>query len=177
MTIGLTLYELTDAYRMLLEAAQTEADTPGNDEGDASTESPFSAALVQLEGSINDKAENVAAVIRTLDLEADAIEAEAKRLQLRATARRNRAAGLKAYLLDQLDKAGMAKAGGQRFTVTAQASPPSVKVADLALVPAAYLLPQPPKVDARGVLSYWKEHSDEAIPGVAVEQSRHVRIR
>lgn len=169
----LTLYELTDAYKMLLEAAQTDADADGE-----AIESPFAVALAELAGSISDKAEGVAAVIRTLDLEAAAIEAEAMRLAQRAGARRNRAAALKAYLLDQLDKAGMAKAGGVRFTVTAQASPPSVRVMDEAAVPMEYqtVIPASVRVDAKAVLAHWRESGD--VPtGVEITQGRHLRIR
>lgn len=171
---SMTLYELTDAFRLLLDAAQSEPDS--GPEGEA--ESPFAAALAQLEGSINDKAEGVAAVIRTLDLEADAIEAEAKRLAQRAGARRNRAASLKAYLMDQLDKAGMAKAGGVRFSVAVQASPPSVRVLDEAAVPMEYqvVIPASVRVDAKAILAHYKE-TGEPVPGAEVVQGRHLRIR
>ena len=163
MTTGLTLYQLTGAYQMLAEA-------------DAQDDEGFAAALAQLSDAIEIKAENTAAVIRTLDLEADAIEAEAKRLQQRATTRRNRVESLKTYLMQQLAAAGKASVQGRLFTVSVQASPASVTITDAAAVPDTYLVPQAPKVDARAILAFWRE-SGTIPPGVEVQQGQHLRIR
>lgn len=160
---GLKLYELTAAYQMLAEA-------------DAQDDDSFAAALAELSDAIEQKAEQTAAVIRTLELEADAIEAEAKRLQQRAAVRRDRVETLKLYLMEQLAAAGKTSVQGKRFTVGVQASPPSVKVVDPAAVPDTYLLPQAPKVDTRAILTYWRE-SGSVPPGVEVQQSQHLRIR
>ena len=53
-------------FRLLLEAAQTDADTPANAgaKADASTDSPFAVALAQLAGSIGDKAKSHGATWR-----------------------------------------------------------------------------------------------------------------
>lgn len=179
----MTLYELAESYKLLLEAAQTDTGSDGGegDDGETTAESPFAVALAQLEGGINDKAEGVAAVIRTLELEGDAIEAEAKRMAMRSMQRRRRAGALKAYLLEQLDKAGMTKAGGLRFSVTAQASPPSVRVLDEAAVPVEYqiVIPASVRVDAKAILARWRETGGQGapVPGTEVVQSRHLRIR
>lgn len=157
------LYELAQAYQLLAEADATD------DEG-------FAAALAQLVDAIEAKAENTAAVIRTLEAEAGAIEEEAKRLHARAQVRRSRADHLKTYLLEQLAAAGKTSVAGKFFTVAVAASPASVRVTDASAVPAAYLVPQPPKVDARAILAAWKD-SGELPPGVEVERGRHLRIR
>lgn len=157
------LHELTGAYAMLAAADETD-------------EGAFAAALAELSDAIEEKAENTAAVIRTLEGEADIIAVEAKRLSERASIRRNRADALKRYLLEQLTAAGKASVAGKLFTVSVQASPASVKVTDTAAVPAEYLIPQPPKVDAKGILAVWRE-SGNLPPGVEVERGQHVRIR
>jgi hypothetical protein len=162
-TGSLKLYELTAAYQMLADA-------------DAQDDEGFAAALAQLSDAIEHKAEQTAAVIRTLELEADAIDAEAKRLRERAAARRNRVESLKVYLMEQLTAAGKVSVQGKLFTVGVQASPPSVQVVDPMMVPEAYLLPQAPKVDARAILTFWRE-SGTVPPGVEVQQGQHLRIR
>lgn len=157
------LYELSAAYAALLETEDAEA---------------FAVALNQLAGAIDDKAEGVAAVIRQLEGEAEMFDAEARRLAVHARERTGRVASLKAYLLDNLERAGLDRAGGRLFTVALQASPPSVKVVDAAAVPDAFqkVIPASIVVDAQAVLAHWRQ-TRETPPGVEVQQGKHVRIR
>ena len=157
------LYELTDAYRMLLEA----------DDGDA-----FAEALSQLGGEIAAKAESIAKVVRSLESERAAIEDEVERLRARAMARNNRVVALKDYLKLIMEAAGIKKIGGVVLDVALQNSPPSCVVEDAATVPDAYqvVIPASIRVDSRAIIEHWKE-TGEQVPGTVVAQGTHIRIR
>lgn len=72
------------------------------------------------------KAENLAQYIKSLKAEADAIDAEAKRLQQRAKSRKNRIAWMKQYLMQCMET----KVDGVQARITLRSNAPSVKVTD-----------------------------------------------
>lgn len=164
--MSLRLYELTDAYRMLLEAEE--------DSGAGS----FEEALYQLGGEISTKAESLAKVARSLEAESDAIDAEIKRLREKKDSRDTRVMWIKDYLRRNMETAGLERINGTLFSVTLQNSPPRCDVVAqgdieanfMKLVPASY------RVDAQAIVAHWKL-TGEQVPGAVVSQSRHIRIR
>lgn len=166
MADGLKLYELAEAYRLLAEQEEPEA---------------FAAALSQLEGSIEDKAANIAALVRTLEAEAGAYESEWKRLKAHQDSRLRRVEGLKDYLKAALATAGLTSVQAGLFKVAVQNNPPAVmldptiNLADLPnaltrFVPARY------ELDSRAVLAQYQAIG-KLPPGVTVTQGTHLRIR
>ncbi|ADE87517.1 gp157-like protein [Deep-sea thermophilic phage D6E] len=157
------LYELTENYAKLLEMAE-EMDT------DAIVDT-----LEALQEAIEDKAENIAKLIRNLEADVKVIRDEEKRLAERRQVIENKVERLKSYLQEQLETAGLQKVKRPTITVSIQNNPPSVDVIDETLIPADFLIPQPAKVDKKSILERLK--NGEAIPGVTLKQTKGVRIR
>jgi hypothetical protein len=162
------LYELTDAYAQI-QALAEEPETP---------DGVWDQALADLGGAIEDKVESIAKIIRMLEADADAIQAEIARLTALAHSRRNRASSLKDYLKANLEAAGINKIKLQLFSVAIQPSPPSCRAIDEAAVPQQFkhLIPEIWKVDARAILNYHQETGEE-VPGVEITRGTHLRIR
>ena len=157
----MNLYNLTQNYLTVLELAEN---------GDDLTDT-----LEALTDAIEDKAENTAKIIKQLEANAEMLANEIKRLSERKTSAENNAKRLKVYLQEQLEKVGKTKIKGEIFTVAIQNNPQSVDVLDERLIPSAYFIEQAPKLDRKELLAHLK--SGETIPGVAVKQSRSLRIR
>ncbi len=174
------LFDLTSAYQNLLDLAADGED--------------FEAALDELRGSIEEKAEGYAFVIKTLEAEAEAIGEEAKKLLAKAQHRTNAAKRLKDHLQAALVAAGIDKVKGKLYTVALQNSPPSVEVEDMELVPVRHLVyalaglkhdQVPPELMEASVVSVNKKAIMDAYrsdgvapgPGLTIKQSKHLRIR
>jgi len=157
----MNLYQLTENYLTVLEMAEN---------GDDLTDT-----LEALTDAIEDKAENTAKVIKQLEANADMLANEIKRLSERKTTAENNAKQLKVYLQEQLEKCGKSKIKGEIFTVAIQNNPQSVEVLDESKIPAAYFIPQAPKLDRKELLAHLK--AGEEIAGVAIKQTQSLRIR
>ena len=163
---GLVLYDLSEAYRNILNLI---------DEENPDTE--LTNALAAIEGQIEVKAVNIANLIKYLEAEADMIEAEERRLAQRKKSRENSVKQIKSYLQNNLEAVGMDKIITPTRTVYIQKNPPSVEILDIEKVPQKFLTYIPAKYEARkkDIMSAWKE--GEEIPGVSVTQGRSVRIK
>jgi hypothetical protein len=157
------LYELSQNYAQLLEMAEVM------------DEEVFQDTLSSLSEAIEDKAENIAKLIRCLESDGKAIKEEEQRLLDRRKTIENRISGLKEYLQNQMEVAGLDKVKRATVTISIQANPPSVNVIDESLIPSTYMLPQPPKIDKKSILSALK--NGEEIFGVEITQGRSVRIK
>ena len=157
------LYELTDDYLNLLEVAE-ELD-----------EETFQNTLEAIEDAIEDKVENTAFLIRNLEADIKTLKDEEKRLKGRRQALENKVARMKDYLFEQLEKAGIDRVKRPLITVSIQNNPPSVRVVNEELIPSHFMIPQPPKLDKKGILEKLKH--GENVPGVELQQTRGLRIR
>lgn len=157
------LYELTQNYVQLLEVAEEI-------ESDALVDT-----LEALQDAIEDKAENIAKLIKNLEADAKIIKEEEQRLAERRRAIEAKVDKLKMYLQEQLETAGIEKVKRPTITVAIQVNPPSVDVIDETAIPSDFLIPQAPKLDKRSILERLKK--GEAIPGVTLKQTKGVRIR
>ena len=139
----LQLYALTEIYQRLMDE----------------DEDGFATALGQLEGAIEEKAENVAKVIRSLEKEEEALRSEAAYLSDRARAAANKGARLKDYLLQNLEAVNMQQVKGRIFTIAIQESPPKVNVFDIEALPdgCKELVPASWKAVAKSIVDLWKE--------------------
>jgi hypothetical protein len=157
------LYELTNNYRQLLEMAE---------EMDPQT---LQDTLEAIQESIEDKAENTAKLIRSIEVDIEVIKAEEKRLAERRKALETKVTHIKEYLQNQMEAAGLTKVKRPTLTISIQANPPSVTVLDESLIPSAYIIPQPPKVSKKDILAALKQ--GEFIPGVEINQGKGLRIK
>ena len=164
--MALKLYELTEAYSMLLEA-----------DADAGKGS-FDEALHQLGGEIAAKGESLAKIVRTLEAEANAIEAEIVQLRLKRDSRLTRVLWVKDYLMHNMAVAGLKRIDGAILSVTLQDSPPSCTVLDPAAVPLVYQEAVPARMQILGkaIIDHWKR-TGEQVDGALVTQGTHIRIR
>lgn len=114
----MTLYDITGTYLELMEI---------------SDELPEDAVRDTLEGisaEFDDKADNLACVIKNLLADAEAIKAESDKLSERAKAKKTRAENLTDYLKTQMQTMGKRKLETPRNELSLKTTPPSVKIAD-----------------------------------------------
>ena len=161
----MTLYELTDNYRNLLEMAQN----PDIDE------QAIKDTLEAIQGDIKEKADGYAKVIKELDGETDKLTAEIKRLTDRKNTIQNNIAYMKQSLKEAMTATGNLKFRTDLFSFNIQKNPPALVVDDEKAIPQEYLIPQEPKVDKKAIIDFLKSGND--VPYAHIEQSEGVRIR
>ena len=160
------LYELTQAYQMLLD----------NDE---LSQDELATALNKIADIISAKALNIARLVITLKEECAAIDNEIKRLSNRKKTRDNKIENLKTYLLSNMEAAGITKAKDNFINVLLQPNPPSVIISDTTQVPNSYwrIIPEQREVDKQAVLEIFKRQGTR-IPGTdIISDKKHVVIR
>lgn len=102
------LYELTNDYLALLEAI----------DNDEIPEEAIADTLESITACIEDKADNIACLLKTLDAECKAIKAEEERLAERRKAKEKSHERIKQYLSETLQRAGLDKIETARNKIT-----------------------------------------------------------
>jgi chromosome segregation ATPase len=120
MTATVTLYERTEALRLVDEWIAEHEEEILAAGGDLDALPELRALLDQAEGDFKDKVERVALKVRELTATADAVKAEADRLKNRVNALDNAAASLKEYLKRNMEAVGVQKVNGLLATVAVQ---------------------------------------------------------
>ena len=161
----MTLYELTNDYMNLLELAED----PDIDE------QAFMDTLEGIEGALEDKAEGYAKVIRTLEGDAAACDAESKRLRNKKQTIENNIKRMKTVLQYAMEITGKTKFKTALFSFGIQKNPASVVIDHAGMVPASYWIPQPPELDKKAIKAYIKENGD--VDWAHLEQTESLRIR
>lgn len=161
----MTLYELTDNYRNLLEMAQN----PDIDE------QAIKDTLEAIQGDIKEKADGYAKVIKELDGETDKLTAEIKRLTDRKNIIQNNIAYMKQSLKEAMTATGNLKFRTDLFSFNIQKNPPALIVDNEETIPSEYLIPQEPKIDKKAIIDFLK--NGNKVPYAHIEQSEGVRIR
>ena len=113
------LYEISNEYLSLLEAVEN-GDIP---------EEAIADTIESISSLFEDKADNIACLIKNLTAEAEAIKAEENNLAERRRAKEKRIDGLKTYLSEALCHAGYDKLETARNRISFRKSE-SVSVAD-----------------------------------------------
>lgn len=165
------LYVLTNTYLALAERladgdfdAQTIADT-------------IEASGITDELSV--KAQGIEHVARGAEAHNLAIDAEIARLQALKTQRTKVAAGLRSYLLDNMQRAGIEKIDCPLFSISIRKNPPSVEIIDQLSLPAKYMVtPEPkPPVAAPDKAAIKKAiAAGEDVPGARLVQGVRLNI-
>ena len=161
----MTLYELTDDYRNLLEMAQNP-DIDGQ---------AIKDTLEAIQGDIEEKADGYAKVIKELSADTDKITAEIKRLTDRKNTIQNNIAYMKQSLTSAMTVTGNTKFRTDLFSFNIQKNPPALVIDDEKAIPSEYLIPQEPKVYKKAIIDFIK--SGNKVPYAHIEQSEGVRIR
>lgn len=163
-----TLYEIAADYRDMA-ARLADLDLPDDVVADT---------LEAEGGELQVKASNVGFVCRNLEASAAAIKDAEAQMAARRKALENRAARLRAYLLDSMTLAGVEKIESPYFAIAIRKNPPSLEVLDEAQVPTGYFTsppPPPPALDRKLILTALKEGVD--VPGCRIKQGRRVDIK
>lgn len=162
------LYTLANEYGDLisaLEAAEDEAEA-----------AEIWNRLDALEGSITDKAEAYARIVRNKQAEAEALKAEKQRLEKLQKAAERTSENLKSRLLDAMQRlnVGEIQTGIGKWKI--QTNPYSVTVLDESAVPDEFRIPQPDKIDQKGILKHFRE-TGEILDGTEITRSESLRFR
>jgi Siphovirus Gp157 len=166
--VKLSLYELTNQYRALLDLADSD-DLP---------QEVIRDTLEGLAGSIEDKAVAVAKFIRNLEVHADAIDVCAANMNQRANRIRKRAERVRAYLLFNMQAASVTKVECPEFVITRRENPPAVCLREGVELPAEFMVtpePPPPKPDKKKLADALKR--GEQIDGAWLERGERLDIK
>lgn len=135
----MTLYQLQEEYRLLLELAEDpEVDTE-----------IIADTLEALGGDIEEKAIGYGKVIKELESDAERLKAEEARLNERRKRIENNVFYMKQKLQLGMEAVGKKKIETDLFTFRIQKNPASVVMDETYIenLPEEYLIPQSPKVD------------------------------
>ena len=157
------LYEYTQDYLQLLEIA------------DEIDQEVLIDTIESIRESVEEKAENVAKIVRTFEADSKTIKAEEERLAAKRKTLENQVAYLKKYLFEQLDAMGIQKIKRPLFTIAIQNNPPGVDVLDESIIPEIFWIPLGAKLDKTSILQSLK--LGESVPGTAIKRSKGLRIR
>lgn len=142
--MGISIYELTDQYKTV-EGMIYDGETD---------EQTILDTLEAIECEIEEKADNYAKLIKNMKSDAEALEAEEKRLRSRRMSLENRAARLKDTLQANLEFIGKTKFKTALFTFSIAANggkQPISITENLGDIPNKYLIVQPPVIDKDAV--------------------------
>lgn len=131
--------------------------------------------LEGIDGEIEDKADNYARIIKSLDSESKIIKEEEDRLKARRTSLDNKIKWLKTNLEQAMIATEKRKFKTPFFSFGIQKNGASLRVSDSAKIPEAYYIPQDPKLDSRKLKEDVKNGLE--IEGVSLEQTESIRIR
>lgn len=119
------LYELT-GNMIELERLDLDAET-------------MSDTLEAISGEFNDKAVSILKFTENMNSDIDALSAEIKRLRERKSVFENRKKRLRAYLLENMEAAGINKIECPYFTASLRKGVESVEIEDQELIPDEYI--------------------------------------
>lgn len=131
-------------------------------------------AMDAVDAALEEKLESTAKVIRNLEAEAEALEAEEKRLKAWKTAVKNRIADIKGYVQENLEAMGKDKVTSGIFKWSIQANAPSVNILDESLIPDDYwkIERKPMKTEIKKAIE-----AGELTEGVELVRTKSLRLR
>lgn len=166
------LFVLTNQY---LELAEKLADADFDAQTVADT---IEASGITDELSV--KAQGIEYVARGALSHHDAIDAEIARLQALKAKRDKVAQGLRDYLKDNMERAGIEKIECPMFSISIRKNPPSVEVFDTAMLPKElWRTPEPkPPVAApdKARIKEALQHGEE-VPGARLNQTTRLEVK
>lgn len=158
------LYELTQNYNNLLEVL----DNP------EIPQEMITEAINAVGEEFEEKAENLAKVIKSIEVDINGYKEEEQRLCSRRESLENRVATLKEYLDNSMKATGKLKIKGKVFTLAIQKNAPSVDILNEEAIPEEYFVVKK-NLSKKDILAALKE--GQVIPGAAIKQTESLRIR
>lgn len=131
--------------------------------------------LDSIGGTFENKAENMAKLIRNLESDRLAYKEEENRLKTKRQAVENKLEWLKTYLKDCMKLTGKTKFKSGVFKFSIQKNPVSVNITNKKIIPEDYLIPQAPKVNNTTLKKALKDGIE--VPGAELKQTEGLRIR
>lgn len=131
--------------------------------------------LDSIGGTFENKAENMAKLIRNLESDRLAYKEEENRLKTKRQAVENKLEWLKTYLKDCMKLTGKTKFKSGVFKFSIQKNPVSVNITNKKILPKDYLIPQPPKVNNTTLKKALKDGIE--VPGAELKQTEGLKIR
>lgn len=131
--------------------------------------------LDSIGGTFENKAENMAKLIRNLESDRLAYKEEENRLKTKRQAVENKLEWLKTYLKDCMKLTGKTKFKSGVFKFSIQKNPVSVNITNKKIIPEDYLIPQPPKVNNTTLKKALKDGIE--VPGAELKLTEGLRIR
>ena len=164
------LYEIKNTYLDFL-ARMESGEIP---------EEAVQDTLEGLEGVFEEKADNIACLIKTLNAEASAIKTERDTLYERQKAKEKEAERLKAYLAGAMKELGKGKLETARNALSFRKSQRLVVDKEFAALlsedeKAAYLRYKEPEIDKKAVTNALK--AGVAVPGAVLEEQQNLQIK
>ena len=160
-----TIYELTEAYRQLLELAEDQY----------TDQTVLADTMEALDGEIEAKADGYAKVIAELNAKAKTIKQEEDRLADRRKAIEKNARSIKERLERSMIAMNKKKIKTDLFSFNIQKNPPSLVIDKMDDVPEVFLISQPDKVNNGAIMMALK--SGAKYNWCHLAQSESLRIR
>lgn len=164
--MSVSLYSMTEDYQRLIDLAE-HAGTPEE-------EAMYAEAMRSLSGTIDEKCDRCAAVMTTLQAEADALQHEEERLYARRAAILANRDRLKVYVQERMEEINLTKVKGPRFTLIIQANTPKVVVDEESKLGLEYWK-NTPSIDKARIAADLK--AGREVAGAHLETGRSLRIR
>lgn len=165
--MNITLFELAAEYRSVADKL-TDMDLPPE---------VVSDTLESISGDLEAKATNVAMFVRNLEASAAAIKEAVAAMSARRKAIENRAASVRQYLLDNMQRTGITKIECPYFKIALRTNPESVVIDNEAAIPADYLreIPARHEPDKAAMKSALQDGYE--IPGARLVRTQRVEIK
>ena len=160
-----TLYELTAEYMELLNMAEEEELDP----------QVLADTLEGMDGELEQKAENYAMMINTLNGQADMLSAEIKRLTERKKTIENNSKRMKESLGNAMNSTGKRKFKTLLFSFGIQKNPPVLVVDDEDKVPEEFVKVKK-EIDKAALKKFVKDN-ENGLDFAHLEQTESLRIR
>jgi hypothetical protein len=158
------LYELTEQYNNLLELVENP-DVP---------QELLEQSLNQINEELDVKLENIAKVIKSMEVDAKGLKEEERRLSNRRKSLENKMKSLKEYVENSMRATSVKKVKGKVFTLCIQKNAPSVEIREEESIPQEYFILEK-KLVKKDILAALKEGKE--VPGAAIKQTESLRIR
>lgn len=163
-----TLYEIAGEFQRLYETADEYDWTPEE----------IADTLEGMEYELEEKADDYAKVIRSIEGDIASLKAEIDRLTARKKTMENNIKNMKQSLEMAMRAAGKQKIKTKLFNFSIQKNPPALKIDQPEAIPTEYLIPQDPKIDSTAIKKMLKGLDENQFCLWAhLEQSESLRIR
>ena len=157
------LYELSTGYKNIEYLLENGED---NEE--------LAAVLNSLDEEIEDKAENIAKILKNNEADIKAFKEEEKRLAERRKALENSNKRLKEYLEENMKMTGKTKFKSGTFSFNIAKNPPSVEITNVDIISSDYKV-LTEVLDKKAILQDLKDGKD--VQGAILKQGESLRIR